>query len=187
MADDYCVVQGYPGTGKTEVLAQLLELSMRNGQRVLFCSYTNAAVDNALLRLLKKKRNKELNMVRVGSGQKIHQDIKPYMLDKLNIKSTADVEAFVKNESNPLALVACTLLGAHDNFVQTLDFDIAVVDEASQATEPSTWCALFRTKKFILFGDTNQLPPLVRHPKATQFGLGVPLMERLARAHPQCV
>ena len=69
-----------------------------------------------------------------------------------------------------------TLLGCHDPFVQSQSFDLVVVDEASQATEPSMWCALFKTKKFVLFGDTNQLPPLVRHPKAIAQGMGTCLV-----------
>lgn len=68
-----------------------------------------------------------------------------------------------------------------------MNFDVVIVDEASQATEPATWCALFRCSKFVLFGDTNQLAPLVKHPKATKFGLGQSLMERLALSQPSSV
>lgn len=196
-ADDYCVVQGYPGTGKTEVLATLLELYVRSGKRVLFCAYTNAAVDNGLLRLLGNINNANcgpaggnnvqknaLSMVRLGSNeQKVHREIKPYLLQNRNLQSVAEVQELIGG----VQLVACTLLGCHDALVQHLQFDLVVVDEASQATEPATWCALFKTKKFVLFGDTNQLQPLVKHPKAVQFGLGVSLMERLAKAHPECV
>ncbi|CAD7956030.1 unnamed protein product [Amoebophrya sp. A120] len=187
-AEDYCVVQGYPGTGKTEVLANLLELYLRSGKRVLFCAYTNAAVDNGLLRLLRNQENNNqkepLSILRLGAETKVHTLIKPYLLkNRDHLTTTAHVDHLVGN----IQLVACTLLGCHDALVQHLDFDLVVVDEASQATEPATWCALFKTKKFVLFGDTNQLQPLVKHPKAKQFGLQVSLMERLAKLHPVCV
>ncbi|CAD7941179.1 unnamed protein product [Amoebophrya sp. A25] len=186
-ADDYCVVQGFPGTGKTEVLASLLELYVRNGKRVLFCAYTNAAVDNGLLRLLRNASEagkRPMQIVRLGSNeQKVHNEVRPYLLQNRNLNSIQDVNGFIQS----VQLVACTLLGCHDALVQHLAFDLVVVDEASQATEPATWCALFKTRKFVLFGDTNQLQPLVKHPKAIQFGLQRSLMERLSEEQPACV
>lgn len=184
LADDYCVVQGFPGTGKTEVLAVLLELLVRSGKRVLFCAYTNAAVDNGLMRLLSKKSEDPIEPVRMGNEDKIHPDLRKYAMKLRKFADVDEVRLFAEEKTK---LVACTLLGCHDALVQALDFDVVVVDEASQATEPATWAALFKTRKFVLFGDTNQLQPLVRHPKAAANGMQVSLMERLALRWPECV
>ncbi|MFB6135864.1 MAG: DEAD/DEAH box helicase, partial [Halobacteriaceae archaeon] len=58
-------------------------------------------------------------------------------------------------------------------------FDVAVVDEASQLTEPDTLAAVERADRFVLVGDHEQLPPVVR-----EGDLGRSLFERLIEAHP---
>lgn len=40
-------------------------------------------------------------------------------------------------------------------------------------------------RRFVLVGDTNQLPPLVTSKEAAEAGLAVSLFERLSKAHPQ--
>jgi hypothetical protein len=64
-------------------------------------------------------------------------------------------------------------------------FDAVVVDEAAQATEPSTAIALLaagvRCKAFMLVGDPRQLPATVISTRAQGLGLGRSLFERLER------
>ena len=48
---DYLLIQGMPGTGKTTTLAALVHVLATQGHSVLLTSYTNAAVDNLLLKL----------------------------------------------------------------------------------------------------------------------------------------
>lgn len=48
---DYLLIQGMPGTGKTTTLAALVRVLTRQGHSILLTSYTNAAVDNLLLKL----------------------------------------------------------------------------------------------------------------------------------------
>lgn len=59
--------------------------------------------------------------------------------------------------------------------------DLLVMDEASQATEPSSWIPIRRTKKIILAGDHLQLPPTVLSKKAEEKGLAKTLFERVHR------
>jgi len=40
-------------------------------------------------------------------------------------------------------------------------FDLCIVDEAAQALLPATLGPLFYSKKWILVGDSHQLPPVV--------------------------
>ena len=57
-------------------------------------------------------------------------------------------------------------------------FDLLVIDEATQATEPVTWIPMTCAKKVVMAGDHFQLPPTVRSKEAEEKGLGVTLFER---------
>ncbi len=61
-------------------------------------------------------------------------------------------------------------------------FDLAVVDEATQAVEPALYLALLRAGRAVLAGDHLQLPPTVLSKEAQEGGLGVSLFERLVAA-----
>lgn len=64
-------------------------------------------------------------------------------------------------------------------------FEVAVIDECSQALEVACWMALLRTPKCILAGDHLQLPPTIVSEAAAKGGLEVTLMERVVRLHGQ--
>jgi len=53
MAHDYLLIKGYPGTGKTTTIAALIAVLIKLEKKVLFTSFTNSAVDNLLLKVLK--------------------------------------------------------------------------------------------------------------------------------------
>ena len=58
-------------------------------------------------------------------------------------------------------------------------FDLLVIDEACQSTEPSCWIPLLRCDRVVLAGDHCQLPPTVVSQEAAAEGFGVSLFERL--------
>lgn len=60
-------------------------------------------------------------------------------------------------------------------------FDLAVVDEACQSTEPGSWPCVLRAERLVLAGDHCQLPPTVLSKPAAQEGFSISLMERLVR------
>jgi DNA replication ATP-dependent helicase Dna2 len=61
------------------------------------------------------------------------------------------------------------------------EFDVAVVDEAGQLTEPGTLAAINLADRFVLVGDHQQLPPVVRAENELQASL----FERLIEAYPE--
>lgn len=60
-------------------------------------------------------------------------------------------------------------------------FDLVVVDEACQSTEPGIWPVVLRANRVILAGDHCQLPPTVLSSEAATEGYAVSMMERLVR------
>ncbi|HDZ36149.1 MAG TPA: IGHMBP2 family helicase, partial [Thermococcus sp.] len=62
-------------------------------------------------------------------------------------------------------------------------YDVAVIDEATQATIPSVLIPINRAKRFVLAGDHKQLPPTILSEKAK--GLSNTLFEGLIERYPQ--
>ncbi|MCK4475128.1 MAG: IGHMBP2 family helicase [Methanophagales archaeon] len=62
-------------------------------------------------------------------------------------------------------------------------FDFAVVDEATQSTEPSSLISVLKTKRFIMAGDHKQLPPTILNEDAARGNLSKSLFERLLEMH----
>ena len=65
---DYTLVLGMPGTGKTATITSAIIALAAAGRSVLLTSYTNAAVDNVLLRL----RVTGTPYVRLGRSGSVH-------------------------------------------------------------------------------------------------------------------
>jgi superfamily I DNA and/or RNA helicase len=78
------------------------------------------------------------------------------------------------------AAVLCSTTTALDSdILGQRQFDLAVLDEACQTTEPGCWVPLLRCQRVVLAGDHCQLPPTVRSPEAAANGFGISLLERL--------
>jgi predicted DNA helicase len=78
------------------------------------------------------------------------------------------------------ASVLCATTTALDSqILGTRRFDLAVIDEACQSTEPGCWIPLLRCDRLVLAGDHCQLPPTVVSQEAAADGFGVSLFERL--------
>jgi hypothetical protein len=76
-------------------------------------------------------------------------------------------------------IICATLTGLDSQVLGQRRFDVAVIDEACQSTEPANWVPLLRASKLILAGDHCQLPPTIISPEAAGRGLAISLMERL--------
>lgn len=61
-------------------------------------------------------------------------------------------------------------------------FDVAIIDEASQATIPSVLIPIAKAHRFILAGDHKQLPPTIISDKAGE--LEKTLFEELIKIYP---
>ncbi|MFL5428487.1 MAG: AAA domain-containing protein [Myxococcales bacterium] len=84
-------------------------------------------------------------------------------------------------------VVLATLTGVDTPALRGRRFELAVVDEATQAIEPAAYLALLRADRAVLAGDHLQLAPTVLSTVAQKGGLGVSLFERMAVSHPSAM
>jgi DNA replication ATP-dependent helicase Dna2 len=66
-AQDYALILGMPGTGKTTVIAALIRTIVAMGKTVLLTSYTHSAVDTILLKL----QDADFGILRIGNVDKV--------------------------------------------------------------------------------------------------------------------
>lgn len=255
--DDFHLIHGPPGTGKTTTAIEVIEQAVAEGQSVLATAASNTAVDNMLDFLL--DRDKEA--VRVGHPARVTPKLKEHTLDSLieehpkysqseelrkqafekkeeqdkfthpsgkyrrgmsnsKIKELAeegrssrgvsadkiqemaqwieiqdDIEQLFE-EADQLReeavdeilddkqVICTTNSTAGSELLEERHFDLVVIDEATQATEPSCLIPITRGQKVVMAGDHRQLPPTVKNRKAADEGLKDTLFERLAEKYP---
>lgn len=73
-ANEYLLLKGLPGTGKTQTLAALIRLLVLMEKSILITSHTHSAVDNVLMRL--RKCDNQIKFMRLGSAKRIHADLR---------------------------------------------------------------------------------------------------------------
>jgi len=66
-AQDYAILLGMPGTGKTTTVAEIIKELVRRGKSVLLSSYTHSAVDTILMKLL----GADFEILRLGNADKV--------------------------------------------------------------------------------------------------------------------
>jgi DNA replication ATP-dependent helicase Dna2 len=171
-AEDFALVHGPPGTGKTYTIATLIREFVERGDRVLLSAFTNRAVDNGLEALREQGYS---DIVRVGTANGIRED-----MQDLRLNQSGD-PAECARALQTADVVAATTATCGSRVMREQEFDVVLVDEASQLTEPDTLAAINRGDRFVLVGDHEQLPPVVR----SGGRLGTSLFERLVDTHPE--
>ncbi|AWM31891.1 AAA domain-containing protein [Hymenobacter nivis] len=157
-APDWFVLCGPPGTGKTRaVLKELAVKLYQDDKQALLAAYTNRAVDEICEQLVAAG----LPFIRVGSRLGTSPSYRPYLLDNMirDCPSRQTVRARLTGCPFYVGTVA-SLLGKPELFLLK-QFDLAVVDEASQVLEGPMLALLAKVPKFILIGDHRQLPAVV--------------------------
>ncbi|NKM42077.1 protein kinase [Rhizobium laguerreae] len=101
-ADEILLLRGPPGTGKTTFIAELIlqTLERNENARVLLCSQTNVAIDNAIERLveLRPGATRSFEIVRLGNNdERIAASVEPLRLTRRLHAWTLDVAKRVDN------------------------------------------------------------------------------------------
>ena len=254
--ENFYLIHGPFGTGKTRTLVELISQETRQDHKVLATAESNAAVDNILERLME---NKKLNLTRLGHPQrvskhnitqtlaykvekhKLNKKIKRIhakidnLIEKRRVhtkptpqyrrglgdydilhfaskgKGTRGVSAdkiksmakwieinqeideahdeikrienrMIKNIIDESDVILATNSSAALESIARVKFDVAVIDEASQATIPSVLIPIAKAHRFILAGDHKQLPPTIISEKAHP--LEKTLFEELIKRYP---
>ncbi|ACM57283.1 DNA replication factor Dna2 [Halorubrum lacusprofundi ATCC 49239] len=170
-AEDGALIHGPPGTGKTYTIARTIRALVEEGNRVLLSAFTNRAVDNALEALRDQGFDEVL---RVGSETGVRDD-----MQDVRLVQRGDPNAKAA-ELRDAPVVAATTAACGSRVLRECEFDVALVDEASQLTEPGTHAAINRADRFVLVGDHEQLPPVVR----AENDLQTSLFQRLIEEYP---
>ncbi len=152
-ARDFALVHGPPGTGKTYTLARTIRALVDDGERVLLSAFTNRAVDNAIEAL---EAQGFTDVVRWGSESGVRDDMQEHRFER---SGDPESRAAALRDAD---VVAATTAACGSRAMKAQSFDVAVVDEAGQLTEPGTFLATNLADRFVLVGDHQQLPPVVR-------------------------
>jgi superfamily I DNA and/or RNA helicase len=232
-AEDFFLVHGPPGTGKSTVLAEIAAQAVARGQRLLCTAASNAAVDHLLDLCL----DKGLRAVRVGHPARVTPRLQEHTLDLIveehpdrvlardlfdeafelfgyarrqrtqgrsrerfsNARASTTEAKSLMDDARKLErkavravlersdVVCVTLASLESGVLSHESFDLALLDEATQATEPLTLLGFLRAPTVIFAGDPQQLPPTVLSQEAAKAGLATSLFERLLADHGEGV
>ena len=168
-ADDYFLLLGPPGTGKTSIALRSMveEFHADPTCNILLLSYTNRAVDEICSMLESIPYGPDY--VRIGSHLSCEKRFQSRLMQNV-IATCTNRNAIRQAISNIRIFVGTTasVMGKTDLF-RLKHFQVAIIDEASQILEPQIigilcahdnngQCAI---DKFILIGDHKQLPAVV--------------------------
>jgi ATP-dependent RNA/DNA helicase IGHMBP2 len=109
-----------------------------------------------------------------GARGEQRQEARAFLADARRMEAQA-----VDQILDKATILCATTTGLAPELIGGRRFDLLVIDEACQTTEPGCWVPLIRADRVVLAGDHRQLPPTVISPEAGRLGFGVSLLERL--------
>jgi superfamily I DNA and/or RNA helicase len=134
------------------------------------------------LALFRKARKFTRARPEPGAHRDMRQEARDLLADARRLEAQA-VESILEGA----AVVGATTTALDSEVLGRRSFDLVVIDEACQSTEPGCWIPLLRGRRLVLAGDHCQLPPTVVSQEAAEQGLGISLMERLAATYGTAV
>ncbi len=144
--------------------------------------YRRGLTDKQILRLAEKgigTRGVPARLIReMAQWLKINEQVQKTFDDAKKLE-----ERITREIIRDADVVLTTNASAGLEVVDYCSYDVAVVDEATQATIPSVLIPINRAKRFVLAGDHRQLPPTILSEKAKE--LSNTLFEGLIERYPQ--
>ena len=183
-AQDVALIHGPPGTGKTTAVVEVIRQAVRQGAKVLACAPSNMGVDTLLQRLmasrtldmlverhgdvrvarklaneafrLRTQADKRTGYAQAENRRELRQEARSLLADARRLEAQA-----VESILNEADIICATTTGLDSEWLGECQFDLAVIDEACQSTEPGCWIPLLRSQRVVLAGDHCQLPPTI--------------------------
>jgi len=173
LADDLFCIHGPPGTGKTRTLVEIVRRAVEAGEDVLVCADSNQAVDNLLLGSSTRDGLDAQSLHAHGQ----HGDGE-FVLNRVN--ATRSQSSLVREEYVDVPDRA-DVVAATNSSAATIprDFDLLVLDEATQSTCTASCIPLVRADRVVLAGDHRQLPPFSATEDPPESSYGLSLFEHL--------
>ena len=183
-AQDYFLLIGPPGTGKTSQALQYLVLEQLtekpkvpstnpndhspkvNGQSsILLLAYTNRAVDE-ICNMLSEH---EIDYIRIGNEYSCDPKYSDHLLQEvLDENTTLNSIKYTLSEAQIIVATTSTM-NSRSALFNIKHFDLVIIDEASQILEPNIVGILTARQeegraidRFILVGDHKQLPAVAQ-------------------------
>jgi len=183
-ASDFCIIQGPPGTGKTETIANITKQLIDSGLKVFITAPTHTAINNCLQAISNKVKDSS-KVVKIGEKAQ-NKDIQNN--ENITKKTRLQYPTFQSSSElskNGIAIGATPYSLCYDatKRLRYWEFDVCIVDEASQLSIPLSIAAMCRTGKYIFVGDHKQLDPII--PKNSNNEMfAESIFSRLARIYP---
>lgn len=207
-ADDILCIHGPPGTGKTRTLTRLIRLAIARGERVLATSHSNQAIDNLLVgsSSVTTPDQDSLHYVASPAGDdrtlpyelQTEQDKNPdnkeiqrkvaallgrpdeLTISRVGENTDSDVvqREYTNRSTDKADLVAGTMSSLAELDADS-EFDLVVIDEAGQATQPASFIPLLRGNRVVFAGDHLQLPPYAADESAKEEEMHISLFEHI--------
>ena len=187
-AQDYFLLIGPPGTGKTSQALQFLvreqlaekpkvqsskfkvqSSKFKVQSSILLLAYTNRAVDEICNMLTEN----ELDYIRIGNEFSCDPKYSDHLLKEV-LDDNATLNSIKSTLADARIVVATTsTMNSNAALFNIKHFDLAIIDEASQILEPNIIGLLTvrhaerrAIERFILIGDHKQLPAVVQQSDA---------------------
>ncbi len=173
---DYYLVWGPPGTGKTSrMIAHYIKYVMEETDENLYVlAYTNRAVDELCESIESLGDSYSDKYIRIGSRYGTDERFRSRLLQN-KIQDITRRKALRQTiQSHRLVVGTMASIASKDIIFKLIPAKRIIIDEASQILEPNIVGLLTRFEKFILVGDHQQLPAVVvQNKKASESNIDI--------------
>ena len=169
-AQDYFLLIGPPGTGKTScALKKMVETFHADKDvQILLLSYTNRAVDEICKSLASIAP--AVDFIRVGSELSCDEAYRGHLIENELSSCNRRSEVYERIRNCRIIVGTVAAISGKPELFRLKHFDVAIIDEATQILEPQLLgilCARGEDEKdaidkFVLIGDHKQLPAVVQ-------------------------